>query len=605
MKNYKAIMPILAIIIVAFGIYYCVNTSFTSADTYNQKLADARYYAEKGIPSQTIPAYEAVLGLRMTQDVSKEYMQYLLSHQGTDAYLNYLSNTYLKNFPKDSEAYVIKAKAAIKYRDYSGFYSTYNLAYSKYAPSDELKELYSNLEWQTIDESDWYPDNGFLPYNSSNVAITASTDPTKEDVSYDSNGKKINTVKWGTVFKDSKGGIIRSTKFEKMGPFFNHISPVIGDFKPNQGSDINVIIDSVGSQSDDPDNKITKAYFVDSTNATSLIADAVYQEFGTFSEDVFPAKDSSDKWLFLNSDFERIGDPNVTYDVATGFYNGVAAVGTYSDSAGKKYDTFFDLVSQKTHENVLWKVIDNSGKQVGDQSFDDIKINSAGLIAGSGAFFGKPTGSDVWYLYSTDGTQIKNDAEKGFSDADAFNSMDKGDVTYAAVKKIGENPGDDLKWGYVDAKGNLKIDYKFTNARSFLNSTAPASGEVVLDDADLTVNNVENNNSGDSPSNVQNDSDTSNSNESTDASNQASDDSDEHNDEDRKNNDSDNDSNDQNTFSRWGYINIDGDFVIKPLYVDATSFSAVGYAIVNDGKQWHSIGLVKKIYGEDSKGLFG
>ena len=116
---------------------------------------------------------------------------------------------------------------------------------------------------------------------------------------------------------------------------------------------------------------------------------------------------------------------------------------------------FFDnLAAVQTAEG--WQVIDNTGKVVSPQSYEDIKLGLSYECCPGGIIFAKENGK-----YKMFDKSMNRVGSAEFDDCDAFLSAD-----WLAAVKAGE------KWGFVSSKGETVIEPKYDTAKSFSNGLA-------------------------------------------------------------------------------------------------------------------------------------
>lgn len=106
-------------------------------------------------------------------------------------------------------------------------------------------------------------------------------------------------------------------------------------------------------------------------------------------------------------------------------------------------------------EGDAWSVIDEEGKKVTEQSFEDIATDERGVAFYNDVAFAKRDGKYI--LIDVKGSQVGNGA---WDDVDVFHSGQ------AAAVKNGE------KWGFINAAGEEVIPCQYSNARSFSNGFA-------------------------------------------------------------------------------------------------------------------------------------
>lgn len=156
------------------------------------------------------------------------------------------------------------------------------------------------------------------------------------------------------------------------------------------------------------------------------------------------------KYHYCNSEFKELFG---SYDYAGTFSGGFAAV----------------MNSDK------WFIIDSDGNQVGNKTFEEIKVDEKGVAFRNGVAFAKENGKYI--LIDTSGNKISDGM---WSDVDCFNSDQP-----AAVSN-----GD--RWGFIDTTGKLVVDYTYGKARSFSNGFAAVAvqdqwGYIAIDDYSLKI----------------------------------------------------------------------------------------------------------------------
>lgn len=141
------------------------------------------------------------------------------------------------------------------------------------------------------------------------------------------------------------------------------------------------------------------------------------------------------KYSYYNYDFQSLTNGGHQYDDISCNNNGVAAVKSES----------------------TWGIIDDGGSIVIDFIFADVAINSIGnAFSGGHAMVNDGSG---WYLIDTEGKRLNDEV---YADAKAPESA-KGYIAVADSRG---------KWGFTDLSGNLVIDYKYDDAKSFSNGVA-------------------------------------------------------------------------------------------------------------------------------------
>ena len=170
-------------------------------------------------------------------------------------------------------------------------------------------------------------------------------------------------------------------------------------------------------------------YFIDKSGAKVLATNEEYLRFGNLIGDHIAAQKSDEKYTYLNAELkECFGE----YDYAGAINNGVAAV----------------LIDES------WMLIDDKGNQIGDDVFDEIRMDEKTICYRRGRVFARI--GEEWFMLDGSGNKI---GTQSFADAKTFV-----DDSYAAVK-IGE------EWHFIDVNGNVKPE-AYQNARSYSNGFA-------------------------------------------------------------------------------------------------------------------------------------
>ena len=104
-------------------------------------------------------------------------------------------------------------------------------------------------------------------------------------------------------------------------------------------------------------------------------------------------------------------------------------------------------------ENQKWKLIDDKGKTICNEEFEDIKQNELEECSAQGIIFAKE--NETYKMYDL---KMKRIGKQEFEDVRPFIDEEG----YAAVKING-------KWGYINIKGDIEIEPEYEDAKSFSN----------------------------------------------------------------------------------------------------------------------------------------
>lgn len=101
-----------------------------------------------------------------------------------------------------------------------------------------------------------------------------------------------------------------------------------------------------------------------------------------------------------------------------------------------------------------WKIVDEEAKEKGDASYEDVPVNSLSQAFVAKRAVAKDAGG--YFVVRSNGKDNFKDGLR-YSNAKAIEEEDG----YIAVANSAG------KWGFIDEKGELVIDYKFSDAKSF------------------------------------------------------------------------------------------------------------------------------------------
>lgn len=172
-----------------------------------------------------------------------------------------------------------------------------------------------------------------------------------------------------------------------------------------------------------------RPYLVDEKDVVQGILKFNPTATGVYSEGLIAIKDENSYSYYNFLGDKQFGE----YDVAGAFVDGVAAV----------------------QKNDKWYLIDNKGKEISSDKYEDIILQANGTHIKDGVMIAKKNGI---YNFYRNGKVIGS-----YSDADIIT-----DDNMIAICKDG-------KWGYVDLDGKEIIAPKYKAAKSFSNGLAAVS----------------------------------------------------------------------------------------------------------------------------------
>ncbi|MBQ8604759.1 MAG: WG repeat-containing protein [Oscillospiraceae bacterium] len=196
-----------------------------------------------------------------------------------------------------------------------------------------------------------------------------------------------------------------------------------------------------------------------------LLTDFTFDEALAFSGDYSVVKQDGE-YRLINSSGDLYGrDKSALNKVADLCEETIAAV------KGGKYALYtkeFVPVTEHIYDDIIlgeddrhfvkesgvWKIMDEEGKEKGDNTYLDVPVNSLGQ-----AYVAKRAvvkDENGYFVIRANGKEASKD-EVRFADAKA---IEEEDSLIAVANSAG-------KWGFVNEDGELVIDYKFSDAKSF------------------------------------------------------------------------------------------------------------------------------------------
>ena len=411
MKNYRKLLPIVLIVVMAISWYMLISDSINSDAEYNKYIKTARNYAEDGITKYAIENYILALEIKETSDIYKEVAEYYKSQEKMSDYLEWCEDFWDK-YPTNAEAYECVLDAYLYELDYEACYDALIMADKRSVKSDKIEkvreEIYYayELEFNSYEEVGTYSNN-YCPVKNDNM--------------------------WGYV--DRYGHVRVGTKYTKVGAYTQ--------------SAFTSVVNSEG-----------EAYFIDKAGSKVMVSKEKYKSFGLLVDGKIAAEKENGKYVYVDTEFKELfGD----YAFASTFNNGIAAVKSDDkwkliDSEGKsitnteyldvkldeKQIAFRNERAFVSKENGKYIMIDTNAKQVGKLEFEDAMV----FVSEA------PTAVKVdgkWCFIDLNGKLI---SKKHYEDARPFSNG------LAAVCING-------LWGFVDEKEVIAIEPCFYGAKEF------------------------------------------------------------------------------------------------------------------------------------------
>ena len=382
MKKYRALVPVVLIVLMVVSWYMLIHDAVTVESSYKNYLSEARKYAEDGITKYAIENYNLALEIKQTPEIYSEVSEYYKAQGKNAEYLSWCEN-FFETFPTNAKAYDCVLDAYLTDKDYKSCYDVLETASQRHVSSDYIKQVSTDilyvykLDFNTYEDVRTYSNN-YSPVKSKGL--------------------------WG--FVDRYGNQRIGCKYKEVGAYT----------QSNFASVLN---------SDD------EAYFIDKSGSKVLVAKEKFKYFGLLVDGKIAAQKSDGKYVYVDQDFNTLFG---NYDFASTINEDVAVV--------KNEDNF--------------EIIDGSGKVLTNAKYIDVKLDEKQIAYRNGRLF-VATSAGKYIMIDKSGKQV---GDLTFEDARVF----LGDAP-AAVKLNG-------KWCFVNADGKLVSDKTYDDARSFSNGLA-------------------------------------------------------------------------------------------------------------------------------------
>ncbi|MCD7801608.1 MAG: WG repeat-containing protein [Clostridiales bacterium] len=420
MKSYKTIMPILLVAALVLTAFYSIQTKMDTASAYNQALAQARNYADKGVVSDAVEQYEVALGLNPSFAIQLEEGQVYLDNDDLSSAQKYYTRTLLASYPKEPETYLYGLKVYLAQGNYKAAFGVYDSYLGCGVTLEEVETLISTIQYEYDLKGNF---SDVSPY--SNVSGTAA-------VAY--NGA------WGYV--DASGDKAISYSYQKAGVFGTYAAVVDSD-------GVAYYIDANGNE------KINEAFLLEKDPDFGQLVD-----LQSIQSDLILAY-NGEVWNYYNANtYEKVmGGYADAYPVTNG-------VGAVADESGK------------------WALITADGTQITDYLYDEVVADEKGLVCRTDAVIVKLDGAYILVDHEGNQIGSGSyESACGFNDS-TYAAVEKNGqwlfVDPAGNEvNLGEYDGarsfsnglaaveQDGLWGYIDTEGNLVIPCAYEDAGPF------------------------------------------------------------------------------------------------------------------------------------------
>ena len=409
MKNYKQIVPIVLVVLLALSIYVLYSTKANELNNYNKKLEEARSYREQGIQIDAEELYKQALLDKPSIDLYMEIGSFYLEAERIDDAIEWGAGV-TKAYPEDVRGYEYLMGIYEQQEDYIALYKLVDTYNKRKLHSDTIEQMLTRCEYKYYFTGE-YADVGVFSGGYCPVLLNE---------------------KWGYV--DQVGKIAIPVKFLEVGAFAGGLAPVIDA----EGSPYYI---------DEGGNKKHVVMNVENVQKVGFVEDGLFSVFdGT-------------AWGFYNWENEHVFG---AYKEVSSIGNGIAAVNTDGkwtlvnregvDLTGKSYiDVAQDgkgIVSRYDRsfvaEGAEYQLISSDGSVIGEQKYENaILFNddtyAAVCVGGKWGFIDLDGNKKLDYTYEN---------ARSFANG------------YAAVQING-------LWGFIDIDGNVVIEPAFEEASDF------------------------------------------------------------------------------------------------------------------------------------------
>ena len=411
MKNYRKIIPLALVVLMALACYSLVSNAVKENSDYNHYLSEARKYAELDITKYAIENYNKALTINPTPDIYVEVAEYYERQENSDTKLLNWCEDFFEKYPTNSKSYDCILKAYMKQKDYDSCFDVLSTAEKRNVSSEYIKSVKNELSYTFKLDFNTYDDVGI--YGNGFCAVKSKD-------------------AWGYV--DSYGNQKTPITYVSAAPFTK--------------AEMAPVVDQKG-----------ECYFIDNTGSRVLASKEKYKSFGISSDDIIKVELENGKYSYCDSELNKLFGE---YDDATAFNNGIAAVkedGQWkiinNEGNAKSSTEYADVVADE--KNIVFRndrlfvgdgtgyiMIDSSGKQIGNEKYENAHCFADSTYAAV-------ENDGKWFFIDKNAKRL---SDKTYEDA---RSCSNG---LAAVKISG-------KWGFVDTDENVVIEQQFFGAKDF------------------------------------------------------------------------------------------------------------------------------------------
>lgn len=382
MKHYGKLVPIGMVVLMVFSWFSLVKDTLSTENQYDTYLKKARENAEKGLTKYAAENYAQALSIHSSPEIYAEVAAYYKSQNRIGDYESW-SEGFFELYPTEPMAYDCIIDAYLMQQGYEDVYEILDVAEKRNITSEYIDKVREDLMYVYRFDYNTYENVGIYSNNFSPV---------------------MEKGYWG--FVNRYGDFRIATKYLEVGYFTaSNFCPVV-----NQNGD---------------------SYFIDKEGNKVKVSDEPYLKFGSLVEGKTAAQKEDGRFTYLDEDLKPLfGD----YEYAGTFNCGIAAV----------------------KEGNGWQLIKDNGEILGNQYYLDVKLDEKQIACRKDRLF-VSVSEGKYILINNKGKQIGN---QEYEDANVF--LADG---IASVKIDGQ-------WCFIDENGKRISDHTYENARPFSNGLA-------------------------------------------------------------------------------------------------------------------------------------
>ena len=413
MKNYRALVPVVMIFLMAISVYYYLSNISSENKEYQGYITQGDDYYEEKLYVKAVAAYAKAQAMKDSVEVDKKVAD-CFEVQGLEMDTERLYEQMLENYPKNVKAYEYAMEYYMKNNKYEDVYSASAVMQKRGLTSEKITDILKQIQYAY-----------FL--NESVVA----------NVGEYFNGYCIAESKTGEkgLISENGGVALGGIKYKTVTDFYTDCSA------------ITTVEDEV--------------YFVDADGNRTMNykGEETAQELGLYTGDCYWVK-AGDTYSYYNEKGEKLSN---NYQLAVNFSGDISMV--QQDDKWTLINSKYEEIGNKKYANVIidengfairkgllftnyegkgYQLTNTDGENVSEEYYEDARL----MIDGTYAAVQK---DGKWGFIDADGKEV---IEPQYEDARSFSNG------YAAVQKDG-------KWGFINQDNEMVIEPEFDDARSF------------------------------------------------------------------------------------------------------------------------------------------